>query len=78
MKKITAITLISMLSACSSIFPNKTTETRDWQTADCNGASGWEVCYKKAGARCPGGYDTANREEDMLSGSRKFAFACQK
>lgn len=66
------------LSACSSVFPNKTTDPREWQTADCSGAAGWEACYAKAESRCPKGYDIANREENILSGLRTFAFTCRK
>jgi len=76
-KSIPAVFAI-LLAACSSIFPNKTTETREWQTANCSGALDWNVCYKKAESRCPNGFDTANREENMVTGLRKFQFACRK
>ena len=78
MNKSIAAVFALLLAACSSIFPNKTTDAREWQTANCSGTLDWNVCYKKAEARCPNGFDTANREEDMLSGLRKFAFACRK
>jgi len=67
-----------LLTACSSVFPNKTTETREWQTVNCSGAAGWEVCFRKAEARCPNGFDTANREENMVTGLRAFAVSCRK
>lgn len=78
MKKIIATALITLLSACSSILPNKVTDTREWQAADCTGSAGWEACYNKAESRCKSGYDIANREENMLSGLRTFSFACRK
>ena len=78
MNKSIAAVFALLLAACSSIFPNKTTDAREWQTANCSGAAGWEVCFKKAESRCPNGFDTADREENPVTGLRKFAFVCRK
>jgi len=78
MDKILIAATIILLSSCSSLLPAKATDTREWFTTDCNNASGWDICHKKAGARCPSGYDIANKEENMLTGLRKFEFACRK
>ncbi len=64
--------------SCSAIFPNKTQGSREWQIADCSGATRWEACFKKAESRCPKGFDTASREENMVTGLRRFEFSCHK
>jgi hypothetical protein len=78
MNKSIPVVFALLLAACSSIFPNKTTDTREWQKVNCNGAAGWETCFRKAEAHCPNGFDTANREENMVTGLRAFAVSCRK
>lgn len=77
MNKFPAIALISLLSACSTLSPNKTVDTREWVNVDCSGAAGWEACYKKAESRCPNGFDIASKEENLVTGLRSFAYACR-
>ncbi len=78
MNKIAVVVLTILLSACSSIFPNSTKDTRAWQTADCSGAAGWDVCTKKAKSHCPNGFEIANKQENMVTGLRSFEFSCRK
>jgi hypothetical protein len=78
MGKISFMVLMLLLGSCSAVLPNKNVETRQWQTADCSGAAGWETCFRKADYRCPNGYDFANKEENPISGLRKFQFSCRK
>lgn len=78
MYRIIAIAMVVWLPACSAVFPNKTTDAREWQTAQCNGAAGWETCYSKAVSRCKNGFDIANQKENPIAGARSFEFACRK
>lgn len=77
MYKFCAIAIVLLLSACSAVFPNKVVDTRDWKAADCSGAAGWAACFKKAESHCPGGYDIAKQEENMVTGLRTFEFSCR-
>jgi hypothetical protein len=77
MNKVISVIVALFLCACSAVFPNKNTETRVWKTASCNGAAGWEGCYQKAAAKCPNGFDFANKEENPTSGNRHFEFSCR-
>ena len=78
MNKTVAIALALLLSACSSILPNKTTDAPQWQSVNCNGGAGWNACNSKAASLCPKGFDVGTREENMVTGSRVLDFSCRK
>lgn len=77
MQNATSIMLILLLSACSTIFPNKTIDSRVWNTAECSGAAGWETCFRKADSICLNGYDMAKKQESPITLLRSFEFACK-
>jgi hypothetical protein len=65
------------LCACSSVLPNKAVETREWKTAECSGAQSWVDCNRQADSHCSKGYDIANKEENLVTGLRRFEFSCR-
>lgn len=78
MRSLQLIYLSMLLTACSTIFPDQASDKREWYSADCSGAAGWEVCLSKASRTCPNGFDTAKREESAITLHRSFEFACRK
>lgn len=77
MIKFAIVTTALLLSACS--MPNtKPADGRDWVNVSCDGFADWSKCNEKAAQLCPGGYDTANREESLIAQHRAMSVACKK
>ncbi len=74
MKKLALITAVLSLIGCSS---TPQSERREWINISCNGFADWYNCYQKAQNLCPNGYDSANRDENLITQGRSIRIACK-
>ncbi|HEY8353542.1 MAG TPA: hypothetical protein VIK69_00830 [Methylophilaceae bacterium] len=70
------LTLLALTCACS-VLDNKTTDSRQWTRVACIGFSDWQVCHDEAHKLCPGGYDTRNQQENLVTQNRSMEVACR-
>lgn len=75
MKKSLVFIMTTLLLASCSTAPNK--DRREWIEVTCSGFADWNNCYQKAKRYCPSGYDTANREESMITQKRSLLISCK-
>ncbi len=73
-KAIPVMLTFLLLAACSTT----PADTRTWTQVTCHGFVGWEGCYAKAARLCQEGYDSASKEENLVTQNRSMKVACKK
>lgn len=74
MMRFTMFIMALLLASCGTL-PNK--DKREWLSVSCSGFANWEKCYQKANNLCPNGFDTANKEENLVTQGRTMKVSCK-
>jgi hypothetical protein len=77
MKTTGTLLLLIFISACSMVGGNKAADKREWIPVSCIGFADWQVCQDKAKRLCPGGYDSRNHQESLITQNRSMEVACK-
>lgn len=77
MKKSLPVLLLCLLASCG-MKNTKPGDGRQWVEISCSGFADWTQCHDKARQLCPGGYDVANQEENLVTQKRTMNVACKK
>lgn len=77
MKKSFCAFFLCMLAGCG-MQNTKPGDGRQWMEISCSGFADWTKCHEKARRLCPGGYDLANQEENLVTQKRTMLVACKK